>query len=66
MGDTSVPLLKIILIEYKSIENLADRYYEFHILEYYELGNNWFQSTFFHLRTHDGYFISFEEGQVYN
>ena len=62
MGHTSVPLLKIIPIEYKSVQNLAGRYYEFDTLEYYELGNNWFQSISFHLRTHDGYFISFEEG----
>ena len=66
MGHTSVPLLKIIPIEYKSVQNVAGRYYEFDTLEYYELGNNWFQSISFHLRTHDGYFISFEEGQVYN
>ena len=62
MGHTSVPLLKIIPIEYKSVQNLAGRYYEFDTLEYYELGNNCFQSISFHLRTHDGYFVSFEEG----
>ena len=62
MGHTSFPLLKIIPIEYKSVQNLAGRYYEFDTLEYYELGNNCFQSISFHLRTHDSYFVSFEEG----
>ena len=62
VGHTSAPLLKIILIEYKSVQNLAGRYYEFDTFEYYELGNNWFQTISFHLRTHDGYFVNFEEG----
>ena len=62
VGHTSVPLLKIIPIEYKSVQNLAGRYFEFHTLENYELGNNWFQTISIHLRTHDGYLISFEEG----
>ena len=66
MGHTSLPLLKIIPIEYKSVQNLAGRYYEFDTLEYYELGNNWFQTISFHLRTHDGYLIDFEEGQMCN
>ena len=61
MGHTSVPLLKIIPIEYKPVKKLAGRYFEFHSLESYELGNNWFQSISFHLRTHDGYLVSFEE-----
>ena len=62
VGHTSVPLLKIIPIQYKSVENLAGRYFEFHTLENYELGNNWFQTISIQLRTHDGYFISFEGG----
>ena len=40
VGHTSVPLLKIIPIEYKSVQNLAGRYFEFHILENYEFRNN--------------------------
>ena len=62
VGHTSVPLLKIIPIEYRSVQHLGGRYYEFHTLENYELGNNWFQTISIHLRTHDGYLISFEEG----
>ena len=48
VGHTSVPLLKIIPIEYKSVQNLACRYFEFHTLENYELGNKQLVSNHLH------------------
>ena len=62
VGHTSVPLLKIIPIERKSVNNLVGRYYEFNTLEYFELENNTFQTVSIHLQTHDGHFVNFKDG----
>ena len=63
-GHTSVPLIKIVPIESRSVHNLTGVFHEFQNLEYFQVESKSIQTLSFQLCTHDGNFVNFESGDV--
>ena len=59
VGNLSVPILKIIPIQNKSIHVVNGTFTEFANLEYFPISVDSFQTINFQLHTHDGYLVQF-------
>lgn len=60
VGHSSVPILKIIPIQNKSIHNINGAFTEFTNLEYFPIQLDTIQILTFQLRAHDGHLVYFE------
>ena len=64
IGNTPVPLLKIIPIQSKSLTQTKGDFHEFEHLEFFEIQQDIIQTIEFELRSHDGNLVIFEGGNV--